>query len=185
MSGTEAAGAAAFKSKKNHVTPEWVAERRAALPGELLRAVAQAPGLTLSHYVMRRLVDGGLRGLTDDKYAAFNLLIQRGDILPGRSRSINPSARGWYPADYPGDRNAEPPNSLERQLRGLVLREPGRSASYYCRLPQRAGGLPGAQERKERALAELLRAGELERRALPRAAGRQTHGIWPAGQNPA
>jgi hypothetical protein len=59
----------------------------------------------------------------------------------------------------------------------LVRRDPGKSRSYYERLPVTQGGVKCSQERKERALESLLNDGSLERVELEKPQGRANHYI--------
>ena len=60
-------------------------------------------------------------------------------------------------------------------LLDLVRRDPGKSRSYYERLPVAQGGVKCSQERKERAVDSLLNDGSLERVELERPQGRANH----------
>ena len=57
----------------------------------------------------------------------------------------------------------------------LVRRDPGKSRSYYERLPVAQGGVRCSQERKERAVESLLGDGSLERVELEAPRGRANH----------
>lgn len=57
----------------------------------------------------------------------------------------------------------------------LVRRDPGKSRSYYERLPVAQGGVKASQERKERAVTSLLNDGSLERVELEKPQGRANH----------
>jgi hypothetical protein len=57
----------------------------------------------------------------------------------------------------------------------LVRRDPGKSRSYYERLPVAQGGVKASQERKERAVTSLLNDGSLERIELEKPQGRANH----------
>jgi len=57
----------------------------------------------------------------------------------------------------------------------LVRREPGKSRSYYERLPVTQGGVKCSQERKERIITSLLNDGSLERVELEKPQGRANH----------
>lgn len=164
----------------NYVTEEWIAERRAALPEELLALVRRESGRVRSHYVMMPISRGGARGLTDDKEFAFERLIADGKIEPGFNRGPRKSAVGWYPAGHPDRQEPLAGGELGAELLKLVELEPGRAPSHYCRLSMAEGGVAGSQERKERALQKLLDAGLVRSVPLPRPVGRKTHGLYPA-----
>ena len=163
------------------VTEEWIAEVRAAMPGALLELVRAQPGLPKTHYIYWPVAEGGLRGLTEDKYAALELLFGRGELELGFSRGRRKDVPGVYPAGHP-EAKTTPADTLRAGLVGLVRREPGRAQSYYCRLPFEQHGLPGSQERKERALSALLAEGVLQLRELPRPIRRQRNGVYPAAE---
>jgi hypothetical protein len=57
----------------------------------------------------------------------------------------------------------------------LVRKDPGKSRSYYERLPVAQGGVKASQERKERAVTSLLNDGSLERIELEKPQGRANH----------
>jgi hypothetical protein len=57
----------------------------------------------------------------------------------------------------------------------LVRKDPGKSRSYYERLPVAQGGVKASQERKERAVTSLLNDGSLERVELEKPQGRANH----------
>lgn len=59
----------------------------------------------------------------------------------------------------------------------LVRADPGKSRSYYERLPVAQGGVKCSQERKERAMESLLNDGSLERVELEKPQGRANHYI--------
>lgn len=61
------------------------------------------------------------------------------------------------------------------ELLELVRRDPGKSRSYYERLPVAQGGVRCSQERKERAVESLLGDGSLERIELEKPQGRANH----------
>lgn len=161
------------------VTEEWIAEVRAAMPGALLALVRAQPGLPKTHYIYWPVAEGGLRGLAEDKYQALDLLFTRGELELGFSRGRRKDVPGIYPAGHP-DAQITPADALRAELITLVRREPGRSQSYYCRLPAHQGGPTGAQERKERTLAALLAEGLLRLQPLERPVGRQRVGVYPA-----
>jgi hypothetical protein len=168
------------------VSAEWLRERRAALPGELLELITLLPGRTKTFYLYMRVESGGLRGLSDDKYAALDELIATGRVEWGRNRGRNYQFKGLYPAGHPlKDTPPDTPLSLEdseleRALLAAVEREPGRAGSHYCRLPLSQGGPLGSQARKEAALGRLVRAGRVKLVPLPKPQGRKTQGLWPA-----
>jgi hypothetical protein len=76
-----------------------------------------------------------------------------------------------------------PEAELDAALLQLVRVQPGRARTHYERLEVRSGGIKTSQERKERSMDRLLAAGLVLKTELPRAVGRQTHGIWPAAEN--
>jgi hypothetical protein len=163
------------------VTEEWIAERRAALPDEMLRLIAESPGYPKTSYILRPLAQGGLRGLSDDKEAAFYRLVAEGRIEPGFNRGPRKNVQGWYPAGCAERRLKWTDPDLRNALLGLITREPGRSPSYYCRLGLREGGILGAQDRKEKMLQELVAEGAVEMVKLPRQLGRLTVVVQPTG----
>lgn len=162
------------------VTQEWVEERRAALPGELLALVERQPGMPKTHYIYLKVAEGGLRGITEDKYAALERLLSEGRLEPGYSRGKYKTFSGLYPAGHPERSVPHVEVDLDEGLVELVRRDPGRGQSHYCRLPLAQGGLRGSQERKERAMARLLEQGRLRLFELPFKAGRLTHAVYPA-----
>ena len=60
-------------------------------------------------------------------------------------------------------------------LLDMVRQDPGKSRSYYERLPMAQGGVKASQERKERAVTSLLNEGSLERIELDKPQGRANH----------
>lgn len=70
--------------------------------------------------------------------------------------------------------------SLRQGVLEFVRRVPGKGVSFYEREPERNGGLPGSQERKEKVMRELLESGELKLVKLDKPKGRLTHGVYPA-----
>lgn len=99
-----------------------------------------------------------------------------------RGRRPNPT---WLAAHRAAARVAPwckvPSEVLRRGLMAAVRAEPGRGPSHYARLPRGAGGVGGAQHRKEQALAAMVAAGELVLRELPTPQGRRRVGVYPAG----
>lgn len=159
------------------VTQEWVEERRAALPGEMMALIERNPGMTKTHYIYLKLEEGGLRGLAEDKYAALQRLLDEGKVERGCNRGKMKQFAGLYPAGHP-ERNEEfPDRELENGLLRLVEQDPGRGQSHYCRLPLAEGGIKGSQERKERAMRRLLEQGRLRLVELPSKVGRLTHAV--------
>ena len=161
----------------SEVTQEWVEERRAALPGEMLELIQRKPGMTKTHYIYLKLAEGGLRGMAEDKYVALERLLAEGKVERGYNRGKMKRFAGLYPAGHP-ERNEEfPDRELDEGLVRLVEQDPGRGQSHYCRLPLAQGGLKGSQERKERAMARLLEQGRLRLVKLHKAEGRLTHAV--------
>lgn len=163
------------------VTEEWIAEVRAAMPGALLELVRAQPGLPKTRYIYWPVAEGGLRGLTEDKYVALEQLFERGELELGFSRGRRKDVPGVYPAGHT-EAKTTPADMLRAGLSELVRREPGRAQSYYCRLPVGRGGLPGAQERKERVLSAMLAEGALQLKELAQPVGRQRTGVYLAAE---
>jgi len=166
------------------VTPEWIEERKAALPGEMMALVQRQPGMPKTYYIYLKVAEGGLRGLSDDKYEAMQKLLREGALVYGVSRGKMRGFKGLYPEGHPERMSAwaeqERPASdleLEDGLVRLVEQDPGRGQTHYCRLPLVEGGLRGSQERKERAMSRLLEQGRLRLVELPSRVGRLTHAV--------
>lgn len=68
-------------------------------------------------------------------------------------------------------------NRICRDLQQLIRNDPGKSRTYYERLPVSAGGVKCSQERKERAIDSMLRDGQVERVELTKPNGRSNHFI--------
>jgi len=66
-------------------------------------------------------------------------------------------------------------NGLCAAMIELVRQQPGKSRSYYERLPVAQGGVRSSQERKERIITSLLNDGSLERVELEKPQGRANH----------
>jgi hypothetical protein len=171
------------------VTQEWCEERKRLLPGELLRMIEQEPGLPKTEYLHRPLVKGGLRGLTDDKYDAFDGLLSRGLIKFGPDSKRRWHVRGVYlaTAELPPpvkDRHMPDDEGLMKWLVEEVERNPGLGPTYYPRVPKAQGSPGGSQERKELLLERLIAQGRLRLERLPKAQGRRTVGVFLAGGLP-
>ena len=168
---------------KEQITEEWIAARRAALPGELEALVRSEPGRVKSHYVSLPVAQGGVRGLTDDKDAAFDRLVAEGVLEPGFNRGPRKSATGWYPAGHPERQAPLGGGELGEALLKLIAAAPGHASSHYCRLPMSEGGVAGSQERKEKTLLQLITCGKVKVVTLARAVGRKTHELYPADES--
>jgi len=166
------------------VTKQWIEERKAALPQELLALISAQPGRAKTYYLFLPVERGGLRGLSDDKYAALEQLLGEGKVEWGCNRGKVQQFKGLYPAGHPERDVARLDSQLERELIGLVERDPGRGESHYCRVPLNEGGVKGSQERKERALARLIDSGQLLRVELERPLGRLKRAVFPVGACP-
>lgn len=57
----------------------------------------------------------------------------------------------------------------------LIRNDPGKSRSYYERMPIAEGGVKASQERKERAIDSLIKDGRIERVMLDKPKGRANH----------
>jgi len=169
------------------VTQEWCDERRGMLPGELLEMIGREPGRPKTEYLHRPLDKGGLRGLTDDKYAAFEGLIAQGLIAFGPDSRGRWNVRGVYltagGAPAVATEGEEPELSDERLmgwLMGEVERDPGRGPSHYPRVTRAEGSPGGSQARKEALLKRLIAEGRLRLEKLPQPRGRRATGVFPA-----
>lgn len=176
-----------FESAKAEITAEWIAERRAAMPEELLSLVAAEPGRARSYYVGLSPQKGGVRGLWADKNEAFTQLCIENKLLPGVHRSVKRTGRrgikGWYPAGSADVQRSRSDADLRAALCELVRLEPGRGFSHYTRLPVLQGGPLGSQERKENALRALIAEGVLQLRPLPKPVRRLTAAVYPADES--
>lgn len=164
---------------QEEITQEWIEERRAALPGEILEMINRRPGMPKSYYIYRSPEYGGLRGLSQDKYAALEQLVVEGKVELGCGRGKFQSINGYYPAGHPERDVPFSDEYLENGLQELVMRDPGRGQSHYCRLPLAEGGLRGSQERKEKVMKRLLREGKLVLVGMNKPVGRLTHAVFP------
>jgi hypothetical protein len=170
---------------KQHVTPEWIEERRRSLPGELEALIAAEPGRPKTWYIYRRVAEGGLRGLTEEKYAAMNGLLSAGRVKAVERRASGRNGRFW--GLYVAGAVAEPvpPNptddeALRGWLVGRVRSDPGRGPTHYPRITRAEGSPGGSQERKEALLGQLIAEGHLRLEPLAKARGRCVVGVFPA-----
>jgi hypothetical protein len=67
---------------------------------------------------------------------------------------------------------------LGLDLLRLVRALPGRGKSFYTQLGMNGGGVKGSQERKEKAIEQLINANQLKRVQLEKASGRKTHELY-------
>ena len=171
--------------RKTKVTAEWLADRRARLPDELMALITERPGRAKTYYLYLPVAEGGPGGISDDKYAALNKLIGEGKVVLGRNRGKMKKFAGLYPAGHPlrdvGNLPEQDPvdKVVEKSLLELVEAEPGRGVSFYTHLPLSLGGVRGSQERKERVMARLVAEGKVIRFRLPKPIKRMTHVIYP------
>lgn len=159
------------------------------MPSELVALVEREPGRAKWHYLGMSPEKGGVRGLLQHKIEAFRGLVRERKLVRGAHYAGRRGTKGWYSAGHRGCNLTGPELELKpgeaglrKGLLALVQHEPGRGQSHYCRLPPAQGGLPGSQERKERALSALLAEGVLQLRDLPRPIGRQRNGVYPAAE---
>ena len=160
---------------KRKVSDEWIKERKAALPAELKALIAADPGKTKTHYLYLKVEQGGVRGLSDDKYEALAELMQRGEVVEGYNSGKRKGYSGLYPQGHPDADKPAGDFEMEQAVWGLVARHEGRSRAFYCRLSPAEGGLLGSQERKERALDKLVKDGKVRCSLLDKAVGRKKH----------
>jgi hypothetical protein len=91
------------------------------------------------------------------------------------ARPLKPGERVQLKEDRKEQKEQEQWQRICYDLIELVRRDPGRSRSYYERLPVARGGVRCSQERKERAVESLLNEGALERVELAVPKGRANH----------
>lgn len=171
------------------VTQEWIDERKRLLPEELLEMVRRQPGLPKSHYLNRKVADGGPRGLGEHKHEAMRELLRSGRLKRAPGRSLRAGVKGLYPADMELTssshwRSSADDDVIEEWLMGEVERNPGMGPTYYPRVPKAKGSPGGSQERKEVLLERLIAQGRLKLERLPKPQGRRTVGVFVAGGLP-
>ena len=91
------------------------------------------------------------------------------------ARPLKPGERVQLKEDKKEQREQEHWERILHDILELVRRDPGKSRSYYERLPVAQGGVKCSQERKERAVNSLLNDGSLERVELEAPKGRANH----------
>jgi len=91
------------------------------------------------------------------------------------ARPLKPGERVQLKEDRKEQRENEQWERILLDLIELVRRDPGKSRSYYERLPVAQGGVKCSQERKERAVNSLLSDGSFERVELEAPKGRANH----------
>ena len=91
------------------------------------------------------------------------------------ARPLKPGERVQIKEDRKEQKEVEQWERICNELLELVRRDPGKSRSYYERLPVAQGGVKCSQERKERAVESLLNDGSLERVELEVPKGRANH----------
>lgn len=101
------------------------------------------------------------------------------------ARPLGSGERAQLKEDLKEEREQEAFAKLKLDLLLLVQARPGHARSFYEQMPRAAGGVSGAQTRKEKAMSELLDSGALLRIELPNPKGRATHQIVPAEGNQA
>lgn len=93
------------------------------------------------------------------------------------ARPLKPGERQTLKEERKEQKEQDEWSALCAAIVDLVRRDPGRSRSYYERLPVAQGGVKASQERKERAITSLLSDGSLERVELEKPQGRANHYI--------
>ena len=91
------------------------------------------------------------------------------------ARPLKPGERVQLKEDRKEQKEQEQWQRICDDIVELVRRDPGKSRSYYERLPVAQGGVKCSQERKERAVESLLNDGSLERVELETPKGRANH----------
>jgi hypothetical protein len=91
------------------------------------------------------------------------------------ARPLKPGERVQIKEDVKEQKEQEIWNGLCAAMIELVRQQPGKSRSYYERLPVAQGGVRSSQERKERIITSLLNDGSLERVELEKPQGRANH----------
>ena len=91
------------------------------------------------------------------------------------ARPLKPGERVQLKEDIKEQKEQEQWSRICNDLIELVRQDPGKSRSYYERLPVLKGGVKSSQERKERAIESLLNDGSLERVELEKPQGRANH----------
>ena len=91
------------------------------------------------------------------------------------ARPLKPGERVQLKEDRKEQKEQEQWQRICDDLLALVRKDPGKSRSYYERLPVAQGGVKCSQERKERAIESLLNDGSLERVELEVPKGRANH----------
>lgn len=93
------------------------------------------------------------------------------------ARPLAPGERAQLREDRREQKEREQFDSTCSEMIELIRRDPGKSRSYYERLPPTQGGVKASQERKERVVASLLEEGILARVELAKPVGRANHYI--------
>jgi len=91
------------------------------------------------------------------------------------ARPLKPGERSQLKEDKKEQKEHEDFSQVCNELIELVRNNPGKSRSYYERLPVGQGGVRCSQDRKERAIETLLNNGSLERVELEKPQGRANH----------
>lgn len=69
-------------------------------------------------------------------------------------------------------------SQLKLDVLRLIKAIPGRSKSFYTQLSLEDGGIRGSQERKDKAIEEMINANQIKRILLEKAIGRKNHELF-------
>lgn len=93
------------------------------------------------------------------------------------ARPLEPGEREQIKENRKEQKEQDKWGMICKSMIDLVRNEPGKSRSYYERLPVSHGGIRCSQEKKERVIDSLLREGQLKRVELEKPQGRSNHYI--------
>lgn len=91
------------------------------------------------------------------------------------ARPLKSGERAQMKEDRKEQKELEVWVKLCNELLDLIRKDPGKSRSYYERLPVSQGGVKGSQERKERAVTSMINDGSIVRVELEVPKGRANH----------
>jgi len=91
------------------------------------------------------------------------------------ARPLKAGERAQIKEDKKEQKEQQDWSKICEDLVNLIRKEPGKSRSYYERLPVAHGGVKASQERKERAIDSMLRDGQIDRVNLEKPLGKTNH----------
>lgn len=91
------------------------------------------------------------------------------------ARPLKPGERAQIKEDRKSQKDEAQTFQVTRQMLALIRSDSGKARSHYERLPSARGGVKGSQERKEKAINNLLDDGMIEQVELEKPVGRTTH----------